>query len=271
MNAPTMLAPIIVRPPSVLNHFGVTGPGLPCVIALIRLLAPSPGSPVRHARFISRHERIVRLLAVAGDSRGKGPRKGVRPLRGHHGESFPFRCKVRAVNLSRTLTPGNSNLPEPVTRPCEVFAGRCNLCATRKSVGDRSPAILLADERLEVTPGSSPEDRHICVGNLARLCGLTPWAPGLSSSVSLRRQPAVPRPAAGDLSVDGGNRAQEARRPGSDCPQYPQDGGHPGGICKRRIAAVRILACINLCCTHIRLPALPTRTGRFQAIPTHTR
>ena len=41
-----MVAPIIVRPASVLNHFWATGPGL-SFIALIHPLAPS-GSPAHH-------------------------------------------------------------------------------------------------------------------------------------------------------------------------------------------------------------------------------
>ena len=44
---PTMVAPIIVRPASVLNHFWATGSGLSFIIALIHPLVPS-GSPAHH-------------------------------------------------------------------------------------------------------------------------------------------------------------------------------------------------------------------------------
>src|ERR1700730_13130186 len=47
MKAPTMLAPIIVRPASVLNHFSASGSGLCFIIALIHPLVPS-GSPAHH-------------------------------------------------------------------------------------------------------------------------------------------------------------------------------------------------------------------------------
>ena len=41
MKAPTMAAPIIVRPASVLTHFWAPGSGLAFIIALIHPLAPS--------------------------------------------------------------------------------------------------------------------------------------------------------------------------------------------------------------------------------------
>jgi hypothetical protein len=47
IKAPTMLAPIIVRPASVLNHFWSAGSGLSFIIALIHPLVPS-GSPAHH-------------------------------------------------------------------------------------------------------------------------------------------------------------------------------------------------------------------------------
>src|ERR1700738_533137 len=50
MRAPTMLAPIIVRPASVLNHFWSAGSGLSFIIALIHPWVPS-GSPAHHPVF----------------------------------------------------------------------------------------------------------------------------------------------------------------------------------------------------------------------------
>jgi hypothetical protein len=49
MNKLTRARPIIARPPSVLNHLVVNGPGPPCVLALIHPLVPSAGSPVHHS------------------------------------------------------------------------------------------------------------------------------------------------------------------------------------------------------------------------------